>query len=49
MKKVIVTGATGFIGTNVVNELCLKGIEVIAIVRRGSRNIYKLDRYNIRM
>lgn len=49
MKKVIVTGATGFIGTNVVNELCLKGIEVIAIVRRGSRNIYKLDRYNIRI
>ena len=40
MKKVLVTGADGFIGKNLVNTLLDKGIEVCAIVYPGN-NIYK--------
>lgn len=42
MKKVIVTGATGFIGTIFVENLCKKGIEVIALVRTSSINKNRL-------
>ena len=34
MKKAIVTGANGFVGTAVCKELSEQGVEVIAIVRR---------------
>lgn len=37
MKKVIVTGATGFIGTSLIKKLCDKGIYVYAIVRNISK------------
>lgn len=42
MKKVIVTGASGFIGYNVLKKLLSYNIEVIAIVREHSKNLYKL-------
>ena len=34
--KVLVTGATGFIGGNLAHELCARGYEVRALVRPGS-------------
>ncbi len=37
MKKVLVTGATGFIGSHVVRLLAEKGMEVLAIVRDVSK------------
>ncbi len=37
MKKVAVIGATGFVGTHVVNELTDRGYEVEAIVRDASK------------
>ncbi|WP_267404043.1 MULTISPECIES: NAD(P)H-binding protein [unclassified Chryseobacterium] len=37
MKKVAVIGATGFVGTQVVNELVNRGYEVEAIVRDASK------------
>ncbi len=39
MKKAIVTGATGFIGSNLLRVLVEEGITVIAIVRPGSNNL----------
>lgn len=42
MKKVIITGATGFIGGWVADELLNQGIEVYALVRDGSRIPEKL-------
>lgn len=39
MKKAIVTGANGFVGTAVCKELTAQGIEVIAVVRHPDENI----------
>jgi len=44
MKKVIVTGATGFIGFNLVNALLEKGYNVLAIVHRNSQNINRIPK-----
>ncbi|QOX65072.1 NAD(P)-dependent oxidoreductase [Anoxybacterium hadale] len=38
MKKVIVTGATGFVGQALTGELLDQGISVIAVIRQDSRN-----------
>jgi len=35
MKKALVTGAAGFIGSNVVRELLAEGVDVRALIRRG--------------
>jgi len=45
MKKVFVTGATGFIGASLVRELLAQGCEVKTLVRAGSdrRNLSGLD------
>ncbi|MBQ5867711.1 MAG: NAD(P)H-binding protein, partial [Lachnospiraceae bacterium] len=39
--RIVVTGATSFVGAATVNELLNRGHEVIAVVRPGSK---KLDR-----
>lgn len=39
MKKAIVTGANGFVGTALCNELSSQGIKVIAVVRNEEENI----------
>lgn len=42
MKKVIVSGANGFVGSAVCKELSNRGIEVIAIIRNEEENITNL-------
>lgn len=49
MKKVIVTGATGFVGYSVVQELLAHGVEIIAVVRENSKNLDKLQNDKVRI
>lgn len=42
MKKAIVTGANGFVGTALVKELSARNIEVIAVVRDENENISEI-------
>ena len=42
MKKIIVTGATSMLGVATVEEFLRQNIEVVAIVHRNSKNIYRL-------
>lgn len=44
MKKAIVTGATGFIGKHIVNELVQNNVFVYAIVRKNSSNLNALTK-----
>lgn len=44
MKKVIVTGANGFIGTALCRELSSQGIEVLAIVRNEEENTQEIEK-----
>lgn len=44
MKKAIVTGATGFIGGYLIDELIKNNVEVIAIVKMDDPNIGKLNK-----
>ena len=37
LRRVVVTGATGLLGSNVVGELLDRGVEVVAIVRNDDR------------
>ena len=46
MKKAIVTGANGFVGTAVCKELSNNGIEVIAIIRNEEENISAIKDLN---
>jgi UDP-glucose 4-epimerase len=43
MKKAIVTGANGFIGSHLVKELIANDIEVIAVVRNKNSNLESLE------
>lgn len=43
MKKAIVTGATGFIGKFLVRELVKQNVEVIAVVRQGTKNLNTIN------
>lgn len=45
MKKAIVTGANGFVGTAVCKELSEQGVEVIAIVRHPDEVISSIEKY----
>ena len=49
MKKVLVTGATGFIGSNMVKRLCQDDIDVFAIVRPKSLNLNRIAGYNVKI
>lgn len=49
MKKAIVTGATGFIGYNLVKVLKEENIEIIALVRKNSKSVEKLCDEKIRV
>lgn len=42
MKKVIVTGANGFVGYWLVRELVNNNVQVIAVVRNEQTNVSKL-------
>ena len=42
MKKALVTGANGFVGTSICKELSDRGTEVIAVVRDESENIGRI-------
>lgn len=49
MKKAIVTGATGFIGRFLVRELIKQNVQVIAVIRFGSRNVGCINNYGIKI
>ena len=44
MKHAVVTGATGFVGTHLVDELISRGVEVTALCRGGSANLSRIHR-----
>lgn len=45
MKRAIVSGANGFVGSALVKELTANGVEVIALVKKGHNNNLSKDRY----
>ncbi|MBF0440425.1 MAG: NAD(P)-dependent oxidoreductase [Oligoflexales bacterium] len=47
MKKVIINGATSMLGIPLVNECLENGLEVLAVVRPGSRNMGRLPRHDL--
>lgn len=47
MKKVLVTGATGFVGNKVVDELLNRNIKVIVVVRENSKRIDNIKDKNV--
>lgn len=49
MRKVIVTGATGFIGKFLVRELISQGVETIAVVRKDTKNLGTLATLPVRI
>ncbi len=49
MKNVFITGATSFIGVNLIDKLVTRNYNIIAIIRPNSKNKYKLDKYNIKI
>lgn len=46
MKRVILTGASGFIGYHLVKELCSQQVEVYAVCRPGSATASRLAEFN---
>lgn len=49
MKKVLITGAAGFVGFNVFKELYYRNIEIIAVIRKKEKNINKFKKYNVKV
>ena len=45
MKRILVTGATSFIGINLVNKLLNNGCKVYAVIRPNSNNISRLSKH----
>lgn len=46
MKKVIITGGSGFVGYHLVSELCSQGVVVYAVCRLGSDTASRLEQFN---
>jgi len=46
MRKVIITGANGFIGSTLTNFLANKGVKVFAIVKDKKSNIYRINHHS---
>ena len=44
MKKAIVTGANGFVGSALCKELAETGVEVIAVVRNPDSDISRIEK-----
>lgn len=44
MKTVLVSGATGFLGSHLVKTFLANGYNVIALKRKGS-NLHKIEQY----
>ena len=44
MKRAIITGATGFVGTHLVERLLLENVEVVAVCRKESPNLNRLPK-----
>ncbi|MBQ7704591.1 MAG: NAD-dependent epimerase/dehydratase family protein [Selenomonadaceae bacterium] len=42
MKKIVITGATSMLGVATIEEFLKQNIEVVAIVHRNSKNLYRL-------
>ena len=42
MKKAIITGATGMIGNALLHKCIENNVEVLAIVRSNSKNLYRV-------
>lgn len=50
IRKVLITGITGFVGSNVAKKMLQEGIEVIGIVRMNSDlNKYKINEENVKL
>lgn len=45
MKKIVVTGATSMLGVATIEEGLRNDIEVVAIVHRNSKNLYRLQKF----
>lgn len=46
MKKAIVTGANGFVGSHVCKELCSEGVKVYAVIKDENENIENISSLN---
>lgn len=49
MKKAIVTGANGFVGSNVCKELCKQGVQVYAVVKDTDENISNIENLELKI
>ena len=47
MKRAVITGPTGSIGLALINELVSNGVEVVAVVRPGSRRADRIKTSDI--
>lgn len=47
MKKIVVTGATSMLGLATINEAISQNVEVLAIIRSGSKKINRLPKSNL--
>ena len=46
-RRIAVTGATGFLGTHIVEELVSRGAEVVGVVRSPEKGAWMVDRWGI--
>jgi dTDP-6-deoxy-L-talose 4-dehydrogenase (NAD+) len=39
-KRILLTGATGFVGKQILNEISKDDVEIVLVVRKGSNNVF---------